>query len=696
MISLSHAVRSSHGASVTSLYSSHHGIQSVSRNLPLFRTFFGGKLEHTIGTGMRSRIITTTYRPIRNFDDTHLSTRLFSSTQDTNSKLVTPPAATASSLSLKDEEEGGSSWNFNTIKTKTVDFVVRLPTTIASLPEKIQKLPSQMKTWPAAIKRELHHYWVGSKLFALEVRSSYRIIRGILNGKELTRRERKLLITTFNDMLRLVPFIVIVIIPLAEFALPVLLKVFPNMLPSTFEDKLKKEEELKKNLKARLRFAKFLQDAAEELAQKQAPTTEGGAPRTDILNFMQKVKAGEPVSNDEILQFAKAFEDELTLDNLQRPQLVAMCKYMNLNTFGGDAMLRFQLSHKLKQLKSDDMLIQKEGINSLSVDELQHALRARGMRGSSTNKLVLRRRLSEWLDLSLNHNLPASVLVLSRALVITEKKDYEDKLKETLSSLPDDLVEEVKLKIDESQGTADRDLKYEVIKAQRDLIEEEATKAEREASEAVHVPEPDAPSLQKEKLKGITEAVSVLSSASSVKQERDELRELKADQEVLKAETAARERQRKEVKEKPAVVVAEPVAVDAVAAQPAVVKAEKAEIKGKPAAASATENVGKRLQLRLDQMVAELEQEVEKVEVAVGMKLSILDKDRDGVISTEELAHALQMMKEKLPKEKVEEIVSQFDRDHDGKISLEELLAFADERHKQKEKQQKVLGERHE
>lgn len=44
-----------------------------------------------------------------------------------------------------------------------------------------------------------------------------------------------------------------------ELALPILLKLFPNMLPSTFEDKLKKEEEVKKRLVVKMEVAKFLQ-----------------------------------------------------------------------------------------------------------------------------------------------------------------------------------------------------------------------------------------------------------------------------------------------------------------------------------------------------------------------------------------------------------------------------------------------------
>ena len=38
-------------------------------------------------------------------------------------------------------------------------------------------------------------------------------------------------------MLRLIPFAVFVIVPFMELLLPVALKLFPNMLPSTFEDK---------------------------------------------------------------------------------------------------------------------------------------------------------------------------------------------------------------------------------------------------------------------------------------------------------------------------------------------------------------------------------------------------------------------------------------------------------------------------
>ena len=51
-----------------------------------------------------------------------------------------------------------------------------------------------------------------------------------------------------------------------------------------------------------------------------------------------------------------------------------------LQPIGSSNFLRFQLRMKLRQLKADDKLIDKEGIDSLDVKELQSASQARGMR----------------------------------------------------------------------------------------------------------------------------------------------------------------------------------------------------------------------------------------------------------------------------------------------------------------------------
>lgn len=83
-------------------------------------------------------------------------------------------------------------------------------------------------------------------------------------------------------------------------------------------------------------------------------------------------------------------------------------------------LLRLQIRNKIKKLRADDELIQREGFESLSLEELQTALAARGMRADSDDILLLRKRLSEWIDLSLNHNLSEAFLILSRTFLISE------------------------------------------------------------------------------------------------------------------------------------------------------------------------------------------------------------------------------------------------------------------------------------
>jgi LETM1 and EF-hand domain-containing protein 1, mitochondrial len=52
---------------------------------------------------------------------------------------------------------------------------------------------------------------------------------------------------------------------------------------------------------------------------------------------------GEPLPNEAVLRISRLFRDELTLGNVSRPQLVIMCQFMGLNSFGTDALLRYQV-----------------------------------------------------------------------------------------------------------------------------------------------------------------------------------------------------------------------------------------------------------------------------------------------------------------------------------------------------------------
>ncbi|XP_054630942.1 LETM1 domain-containing protein LETM2, mitochondrial isoform X2 [Dunckerocampus dactyliophorus] len=225
---------------------------------------------------------------------------------------------------------------------------------------------------------------------------------------------------TCADLFRLVPFMVFIIVPFMEFLLPVFLKLFPEMLPSTFETESKKEEKQKKGLAAKLELAKFLQETIAEMARRNK-ATEDETQR--FSTYVQQVRVtGEQPTTKDIVRFSKLFEDELTLEHLERPQLVALCKLLELQPIGTNNLLRFQLMMQLRTIKSDDEMIAAEGVAAMSVSELQAACRSRGMRSLGLTTDQLRLQLQQWLDLHLNENVPPSLLLLSRAMYLTDLK----------------------------------------------------------------------------------------------------------------------------------------------------------------------------------------------------------------------------------------------------------------------------------
>ncbi|KAL3911549.1 MAG: hypothetical protein SGILL_007235, partial [Bacillariaceae sp.] len=108
-------------------------------------------------------------------------------------------------------------------------------------------------------KKEFDHYRVGTKLLIGDVQTARSLVGKTLRGSTLTRRERKQLLRTVSDLFRLVPFSMFLVIPFMEFALPFALSIFPNMLPSTFQDSLKAEETMKRELQSRIAMAQFFQ-----------------------------------------------------------------------------------------------------------------------------------------------------------------------------------------------------------------------------------------------------------------------------------------------------------------------------------------------------------------------------------------------------------------------------------------------------
>ena len=206
-----------------------------------------------------------------------------------------------------------------------------------------------------------------------EVKITSGILKRVVQGHGMTRRERLQLMRTTTDLFRLVPFLVIALIPFMELLLPVILKLFPNLLPSTFVEKSERESRIKQELQTRLAVAEFFQTAMTSLA-KQQNKKDGSA--HELLEFIEKSKDNDnttPMPNEQVMRMARLFNDELTLPNLSESQLKALCKYMGLPLYGNSAILRYQIRSKLRNIVEDDKRIIYEGIDSLTTTELAEA-----------------------------------------------------------------------------------------------------------------------------------------------------------------------------------------------------------------------------------------------------------------------------------------------------------------------------------
>ncbi|XP_061989654.1 uncharacterized protein LOC133708208 [Rosa rugosa] len=539
---------------------------------------------------------------------------------------------------------------------------------------------NKLAHWKKEIVSTLQHYWLGFKLLGTDVRICSRLLLKLAGGKTLSRRERQQLTRTTADIFRLVPFAVFIIVPFMEFLLPVFLKLFPNMLPSTFQDKLKEEEAMKRKLKARIEYAKFLQDTAKEMAKEVQNSRSGEIKQTaeDLDGFLSRLRTGAGVSNEEILGFAKLFNDELTLDNISRPRLVNMCKYMGISPYGTDAYLRYMLRQRLRRIKADDKLIQAEGVESLSEDELREDCRERGMLGLRSVE-EMRQQLRDWLDLSLNHSVPSSLLILSRAFYVSGKLKPEEAVRATLTSMPDEVVDTINVtSLPSEDSVSERRRKLEYLEMQEEMIKEEEEREEEEqrrikeskaSQEDVALKEMTIPTAREaqeqakertlekqEQLCELSRALAVLASASSVSTEREEFLRLVS----------------KEIE-----LYNSMVEKDGTDGEKDAFKAYRAAARDETDTAGVedeADHVSSALIDKVDSMLQNLEKEIDDVDAQIGDRYQLLDRDFDGKVTAEEVAAAANYLKNTLGKEGVQELIGNLSKDRDGKILVEDIV----------------------
>ncbi|CDZ96508.1 Ca2-binding transmembrane protein LETM1/MRS7 [Phaffia rhodozyma] len=545
---------------------------------------------------------------------------------------------------------------------------------IAKTSDSSKDVKPQLTTWEK-VKKEAKHYWHGTKLLGQEVKISSKLQWKVLNGGTLTRRETRQLKRTTTDLLRLIPFSVFVIIPGLELLLPVFLKFFPNMLPSTFEDKYAAEEKQRKLLRVRIGMAKFLQETISESGLKANDVVKSD----EFKQFFRKVRStGESPSKEDIIKVAKLFESDVTLDNLSRPQLVSMSRYMKIHAFGTDNFLRHQIRNRLQKIRRDDKVILAEGIQSLSVSELQMACQSRGIRFTGVSPSALRRELESWIELHYTNKVSGVLLVLSRAFHFNEEHaDVIKSLEVTLSSLPDNLLSEAELEV--LGGDATYQEKLEVLQQQQELIEEEAEQEQEEETARKEKKDQD------DRIRAEEKARKEEERARQEKMHSDALAllpesELKTEPESAQAEESVEadgRMTREQLHE-----LAEALTV--LSARSSIVK-ERQELKqlmeeniaseeGSKLRPEDHDEIDTSLSKRIRSMLNKIDIQLEAYDSKVGGSLKMIEVDGQGKISLADLEKALLVIKHRPEQEEVQTILEKLDSDHDGFVVLEDVI----------------------
>uniref|UniRef100_A0A667YQX0 Mitochondrial proton/calcium exchanger protein n=1 Tax=Myripristis murdjan TaxID=586833 RepID=A0A667YQX0_9TELE len=517
---------------------------------------------------------------------------------------------------------------------------------------------------------EIKHYYHGFRLLWIDTTIAGRMLWRVLNGHPLSRRERRQFLRTCADVFRLLPFLVFIIVPFMEFLLPVALKLFPNMLPSTFETQSKKEERLKKELRVKLEMAKFLQDTVEEIALRNKAAK--GNVTEEFSTFFQKIRdSGERPSNEQIIRFSKLFEDELTLDNLTRPQLVALCRLLELQSIGTNNFLRFQLIMKLRAIRADDKLIAEEGVESLNVNEVQAACRVRGMRSLGVTEDRLREQLSQWLELHLNQHIPTSLLLLSRAMYLPDTLSPADQLKTTLQNLPEIVTKEAQMMVAEMelskvdnktkvettlqeeaairQDNKDREMERLADAAEKAARVKALPKALNYSTKAVEFPLEE---ITKEEIDMLSDACSKLKEQRKLLTlEKEELEELKDDVQEYNEDL---EEIKKELSK---------------------TGQEKAIEESK-----ASQRLSKRVNRmigRIDKIIGELEKDKVvldgQMDSGATPPVGLFYTFRENLISIDELISVMRQI-QNIPEHKLQSIADALDDNKDGKIDIDDVI----------------------
>jgi len=239
------------------------------------------------------------------------------------------------------------------------------------------------------------------KLFRKNVGCSLKITARRVQGYDVKVVEKRLFFRTVWDCLKLFPLTLFIIVPFAELFLPTAVRVFPNLLPSTFSSPKYDSMTLSRNLDTKRRLAQSWQ---QELRESED---------LDEVFFQTKAKLmrGEYPTAEEIRMVSKSKNVDVT--NMTKPQRLAMAKMLGVTRAAKMSpwRLELQLRHHLRALHDEDRCFKWGGVEHASKEELVEACQKRGIVFHGVTEHEMRQHLHRWLHLSSQKDISLTALL---------------------------------------------------------------------------------------------------------------------------------------------------------------------------------------------------------------------------------------------------------------------------------------------
>jgi len=351
--------------------------------------------------------------------------------------------------------------------------------------------PSVGVQWCRDIWSATKHFfsWLatGFRLFRRNISTSFYLVKRVAKGYRLSLKERRLLVRTTADCLKLVPFSFFIIVPFAELALPFVLRFFPTLMPSTFFQEKYDNATLARKYKAKQQMAEFWQSVVaqrtEEILKMENPETADRAVK--LQEFQDRLLSGTAFPTGiEIMRFSRLFEQEFQLSKMSPTMLKAMCQMLGLSASGWSSHTQMLLRHHINGLRREDRDYLWEGIDQLSHSELVEACKKRAIRFHGVSEDQMRIDLGRWLELSANRKLPTSLLLWIQTFYLSGR---ESMVGSSLAD-PGDFTMKVPTAEDTENTVAEAKEAFQsMVERQKASLESARTKLENLETEIVEV-----------------------------------------------------------------------------------------------------------------------------------------------------------------------------------------------------------------